>query len=534
MRVESDWLSPSPVLSMGERRHIVFLFSCALLLCVSPLVLAHILSEKLMLISLLPSSWMETSFSRVLHGVSESGHGLLVTTTPDFAIGHLREHYRHLARQSPRAERSRGGDKSRGKRSPVAERFSLQELAEAWGDVLEAAPMPGRRRQRPAERGPRSAGYPRARRLFALLMRQPEASVEPAGPSSSSSGGPRLPDVVVVTHFWPSLEERELIDLQIGALSTLMDHQIHLLVVSRLDPRDLETAGQALHRSEAATDARERWAAFLARFVIYYGHNTGVSMSTESELSPPVNQAPMPGILRSESRGSQHLEKIGALIHAELGRADREEQRKDLASAPGHSARRARAEGRDENEEPDDRLLEYAAPRQIVSQVGHMARAYYHAIWVGCRTDERVVLYQLAKDGVVNPKNYGVVSDLLLKGLVIRRPNLRMMNHSFGRFVLNTVDRATLVQWEEEVGTSAWSVFKWLLPLPLLLLGGYLFVTQPSAFSNVVGLVVAVGSVLPTFHNLFEYFQTLSARREVEAARSRGEGESSGAREGSS
>lgn len=150
---------------------------------------------------------------------------------------------------------------------------------------------------------------------------------------------------------------------------------------------------------------------------------------------------------------------------------------------------------------------------QLVSQIGYLAAPYYEALWASCGVDEKVVLVQLAHEGLVNPKNLDTVLDLLQKGLVVRDPELRPMNRSFARFVTRAVRPAEVAAWEEEIGTSSWSVLKWLLPLPLLLLGGFLFLTQQDAFSNVIGLAIAIGSVVPTLVNLFDQFQRLSARR---------------------
>lgn len=150
---------------------------------------------------------------------------------------------------------------------------------------------------------------------------------------------------------------------------------------------------------------------------------------------------------------------------------------------------------------------------QIVSQMRLAAGPYYEAIWSGCDVDERIVLAQLAWDGVANPKAYATILDLVHKGLVRRAPALRPMNESFEEFIRRALPRWQLAELEEEEGTSAWSILKWLLPLPLLLVGGFLFVTQQDAVSNVIGLAIAAGSLIPTFVNFYQQFQQGSAKR---------------------
>jgi hypothetical protein len=65
---------------------------------------------------------------------------------------------------------------------------------------------------------------------------------------------------------------------------------------------------------------------------------------------------------------------------------------------------------------------------------------------------------------------------------------------------------------------TAWEIWKWVLPIPLLLLGAFLFMTQQDALSNVVGLVVALASLVPTGVNLYQHFQHLAAEREATGA----------------
>ena len=127
---------------------------------------------------------------------------------------------------------------------------------------------------------------------------------------------------------------------------------------------------------------------------------------------------------------------------------------------------------------------------EITSKIAVLARSYYQTIWDGCTVDDKLVLVRLAKDGLVSNKNFDHLLELLQKGLVRRDPGLRLLNESFGQFIEHTVSGADVQQWEEAGGLSAWSVVKWMMPLPLLLLGGFLFATQRQSLSNVTGLVL--------------------------------------------
>lgn len=215
-----------------------------------------------------------------------------------------------------------------------------------------------------------------------------------------------------------------------------------------------------------------------------------------------------------ECRATRWLQEVGRGMFLEMTapRPDAADEPDDDGSSRGAETHRAEA-----------RQLRWAAVeenaktprRHLVSRIGRNARAYYSAIWNGCTTDEQVVLYQLSRHGMANPYNFDVVSGLLQKGILVQDPAVRMMNESFATFVRGTVHRAEVAEWEEEEGTSAWTVLKWILPLPLLLIGGFLFVTQGTAWGNFVGLLVALGSVVPILSNTYNYFKTITARRDV-------------------
>jgi hypothetical protein len=149
----------------------------------------------------------------------------------------------------------------------------------------------------------------------------------------------------------------------------------------------------------------------------------------------------------------------------------------------------------------------------VISRIGAEARLHYRYLWSHCTVDEKLVLLQLATHGLVNPKYFGWVMDLMNRGLIVRAPDLRLMNDSFKRFILQEVRRSEILEWQEEIGPSAWSVLKWLLPLPLLLLAGFLFITQRDAVSNVAGVLVALASLAPVVFNLYGKFQEVNVRR---------------------
>lgn len=250
-----------------------------------------------------------------------------------------------------------------------------------------------------------------------------------------------------------------------------------LIIVSRRDPRD--KAG-----SEATDAVRTRWEGLLASFNVRFGRDAGEE--------PSKYRQRIKGLIRVAGIEKNHKERLENLIVEECGYTQRLQEIGIQVAQDLH---------------PESFTVE-----ETIAKVTLLARSYYRSIWDGCSTDEKLVLVRLAEDGLVNPKNFDHLLELLQKGLVRRDPALRVMNRSFGQFVLRSVNRAELQEWEDAGGVSAWTVAKWLLPLPLLLFGGFLFVTQRESLSNALGLVVALGSLTPIFINLYSLFQQGTVR----------------------
>jgi len=368
---------------------------------------------------------------------------------------------------------------------------------------------------------------------------------------------------VLLVRFDPCLNDSKVAYNQIDALKYVSETQGRTLVIlSRWSIHALrEEAEAAQRRGDRTVESAllRRWIAFLASFVVRYGRDAVLERDRlftdkirEVDEQLKAEDDPMPEELRDHQRLLQliyddcsitrHLQEIGLQVVDEI----------DWQSA---------------------------TDEQVLNQIAFLARPYYSAIWENCSTDEKVVLSQLALDGLVNPDNLSWVLDLMQKGLIQREPErrkkspqdgpeqvmstdlnlerpqgrwrrridrlagrfprfravvdawpnapvpstaLRLMNRSFARFVRQQVERAQLLEWEEEEGTSTWSVLRWLLPIPLLLLGGFLFITQRDAVSNMIGVLVAVASLTPTLITLFDHFRHMADRRAIEERRPAG------------
>jgi hypothetical protein len=125
----------------------------------------------------------------------------------------------------------------------------------------------------------------------------------------------------------------------------------------------------------------------------------------------------------------------------------------------------------------------------LVRLVNNLAEGYYRVIWLYCTNDERLALYQLAKDNWLNPLNKVAISHLLKKQLLMgvgayrdtdgthRNTDgayrlmgaYRLINVSFRKFVLEAVTPRELAMWEKQQNLSLWPALRMALMLSLFL-----------------------------------------------------------------
>ena len=93
----------------------------------------------------------------------------------------------------------------------------------------------------------------------------------------------------------------------------------------------------------------------------------------------------------------------------------------------------------------------------------------YHAVWRSCSRQERAVLLNLAKDGLVNPKDRALLGELRRRGIVLKNPFLCFRDPDFGEFIRSVYGPEQLASWDEAMrgssGVSSWNLFLGLFVL---------------------------------------------------------------------
>ena len=221
-------------------------------------------------------------------------------------------------------------------------------------------------------------------------------------------------------------------------------------------------------------DMKKRWTAVLAAFV----------SATEAQLEAPQTDEAIPmtrdnlAWLHGETEQGAFLRTIREELAPQAATADRE---------------------------------------QLIDEIRERSNTYYAGLWASCSEDEKILLQQLARDGLLNGKDRKAVRRLLARGLVRRRPNLRMFNETFRLYVLAAAKRDD-VPLEGQEGPSAWDVIR--LPLFVVIVSAIIliFATQKDLLNLTTGMVAALTTGLPAIVRLFGLF---TERRSSSAAENR-------------
>jgi len=137
-------------------------------------------------------------------------------------------------------------------------------------------------------------------------------------------------------------------------------------------------------------------------------------------------------------------------------------------------------------------------PHHLLDEIGERAETYYAGLWSSCREEEKLLLYQLAKNGLANGRNRRTLRRLLARGLVQRAGGLELFSETFRLYVLAAAEREDLVRRAHaERGASTWDAFRgpfFIIIISILLL---LFVTQKDLLTTTTALATALTTGLP-------------------------------------
>ena len=137
------------------------------------------------------------------------------------------------------------------------------------------------------------------------------------------------------------------------------------------------------------------------------------------------------------------------------------------------------------------------APGEIHRAADGSGTPYFRAVWDACSRDEKIVLRQLADEGVVNPQSRAIVGRLMENGLVVRDRAFSISSDAFRRFVQGAASADQIRSWEHEGIITPWGTIAATVASLAFGLAGLLIFTQQQLLDAWIGFMPALAPILP-------------------------------------
>jgi len=129
-------------------------------------------------------------------------------------------------------------------------------------------------------------------------------------------------------------------------------------------------------------------------------------------------------------------------------------------------------------------------------KIEEYAMVYYESIWEACSNSEKILLYDISDNMLLNDKNKKVIKIMLYKGLLKNNGYIDIMNKSFRNFIVTKFE----LEYKEEYIKKYESSGKWRsyrAPVLLIVLALAFFIAlQENLLSNITSILpVIIGAL---------------------------------------
>ncbi|RIJ48554.1 hypothetical protein D1614_08425 [Maribellus luteus] len=123
----------------------------------------------------------------------------------------------------------------------------------------------------------------------------------------------------------------------------------------------------------------------------------------------------------------------------------------------------------------------------------HIMKLYYGYIWNNLSRMEKLILFDLADDGMLNFKNRFLINRLKSKGLIELEPYPSIFTPGFQYFLKYSVDPDETTLLEQKLSKEGkWRNTRYLILLLLIPLAAFVFISQGTSIEKVIGILTGV------------------------------------------
>ena len=266
----------------------------------------------------------------------------------------------------------------------------------------------------------------------------------------------------------------------------MREPELTLLLLTASSKRMLENS---VRDSRKRNDEQDRWSKIIARLTVT---DIRIVEASEGESKTVANTL--------ESWWSEFREAPREVVHYWWNGSGRDRNwRETLLNAEAQGCPTIRPFC---NELRDSTAFTSITEDQLLEELEERASAIYRNVWHSCDQGERVVLEHVAQHGLTSTTSRRVVRRLLAKGLLRKDPELRLMNRSFRRFVLEEERRREVVLLESQAGPSLWDRLRLPLGAGALIGVTFLAATQREAFNATLTMATGLTGLVPMLMKL--------------------------------
>lgn len=277
---------------------------------------------------------------------------------------------------------------------------------------------------------------------------------------------------------------------KLSVLEKLVSQPGVLAIISTAEPSEYCFDGAESTVGSGSADAR--WATVMSKLNVCYQEDNGEPAAFSAELDQirfANEDETAAGITTDE-------EKVGVLVELLKRECAPRACLQDIGRA---IASRPEFKVSDLNDVFEEILLQ--------------AGTYYKSLWNSCSPGEKLTLAHLATDRFLSA-NDPDIARLVRRGLIIRDPDVRLMNESLRVFVLakSRTDKDVEIAEGQARKASSWQYLKVVLSAIVIVIMVFLFATQRDLYNSTLILLTSIAAGVPAIFNFFSLFQKSAAK----------------------
>jgi hypothetical protein len=249
----------------------------------------------------------------------------------------------------------------------------------------------------------------------------------------------------------------------------------------------------------------ERWKKVLSRFVVVTQEQLDLPEVKDAQVSAPQVTPKAAASPRESMSWRDRLRNTGPWLRAVWAwltkrlslRRDRRDWIRLEAQHDRYLARLA-----DEMEPLRKEIPPGEEQQLFLDEIGERAGGYYAGLWASCSLDEKILLFQLARHGLLNGKDRRLVRRLMARRFVRRAPQLEIFSETFRRYILAAARREDLKHVAATRRPSRWKDLRGALAVLVIAFVLMLFATQQDLFKTANGLVTGLAAAVPLITKL--------------------------------